>query len=60
MSTTTRYGKVFVKANKTDPIHQRFLVRDEGDGIIEYYHKQESRWLICPECWIPEIVWDNN
>lgn len=59
-ATNTRYGKVHVKANRTDPIYQTLLVRDEGDGYLEYNHPQTGKWHILPDEWKDRIRWDGE
>ena len=43
---SAKTAEILVKANKTDPVSQRILVRDG-----EYYHPQLFRWFALPKQW---------
>lgn len=60
--SAVRYGRVNVKANKTDPQYTNYLVK-EDDGWVGYYHggptcNTSDGWVTLPEEWLSRVRWD--
>ena len=57
-ATVVRTGRLFIKANKTDPVFQDFLMRQWSDGTVEQYLSGQ-RWVVYQGQFADQIKWES-